>query len=105
MQVTTARNTFRFQWCKTKYTEDQYELHNEIDAIGDGGEEEMVSSLMMKYKLSDARTRGRTWRDRQKSEAWETVRKLEIRPLETDTAYTAGEWRWKETRKLKLSVV
>jgi hypothetical protein len=74
MQRTTAENTFRCLWTRTKYTEDQYELHNETDTMGDGGEKELVSSLIMKYNLSDARIQGRTWRDSQKTEAWKTVR-------------------------------
>jgi hypothetical protein len=37
--------------------------------MGDGCEEEMISRLIMKYKLSDARTQGRTLRDRPKTEA------------------------------------
>jgi hypothetical protein len=35
--------------------EEQYEVHNETAVVGDGSEEEMVSSLIMKYKLSDVR--------------------------------------------------
>jgi hypothetical protein len=44
----------------------------------------MISRLIMKYKLSDARTQGRTLRDRPKTEAWKAVWKLTIRLLETD---------------------
>jgi hypothetical protein len=43
-----------------KSNEEQYEVDNETDAMGDGGEEEMGSSLIMKCKVSDARTQGRT---------------------------------------------
>jgi hypothetical protein len=52
--------------------------------MGDGDEEEMVSSLIIKYKLSDARIQGKAWRDPQITEAWKAVRKLTIRLLETE---------------------
>ena len=82
-QLRGIRSDFSEAERNTKKT--NYELHNETDAMGGGCEEEMVSSLIMKYKLSDARTQGRTWTDRQKTEVWKTVKKLTIRLLETDT--------------------
>jgi len=85
MKGTTAKNTFRFHWNRTKCKEDKYELHNETNAVGNGGEEEMVSSLIIKYKLSDARSQGRAWRDPQVTEAWKASRKLTIGLLGTDT--------------------
>ena len=51
--------------------------------MGDGGEEEMVSSLIIKYKLSDAKSQGRAWRDPRITEAWKAIKKLRIRLLET----------------------